>query len=173
MLTDLMWFDYLLLAVLAISTVISLFRGFLREALSLLGWVLAIWAAWRFGMQLADQLVPWVKADMPRLWLARGAIIVLVLLLSGLVSALLRVMLHSTGLSGTDRAAGMIFGFGRGVLLAGVLIVMLEAAGFQASDWWVESQLVPYAAPVTDMIRHAAEDGLVLLDEFELPQSPD
>lgn len=173
MLTELMWFDYLLLGVLAISTVISLFRGFLREALSLLGWVLAVWAAWRFGFQLAEQLEPWISPDMLRLWLARGAIVVLVLLLSGLVSAVLRTLLHSTGLSGTDRAAGMIFGFGRGVLLAGVLIVMFEAAGFQASDWWVRSQLVPYAAPVTDMIRHAAEDGLVLLDEFELPQASD
>jgi membrane protein required for colicin V production len=41
--------DYILLAILFISTAVSLLRGFVREAISLVSWAVAIWCAWRFG----------------------------------------------------------------------------------------------------------------------------
>jgi membrane protein required for colicin V production len=167
---DLNWFDYLLITVMLISTVISLFRGFFKEALSLATWVIAIWMAWRFGAQFAGGLESWVTEPVLRLWLARGLVCIFVLLAGGLLSRLVNILMLSTGLTGTDRAIGMVFGFGRGVILVGLLVVVLDMMGFSNSVWWQKSKLLPYADPVADIIRHAAQDGLGYIDGMTSPE---
>ncbi|MCP3999593.1 MAG: CvpA family protein [Gammaproteobacteria bacterium] len=168
---DIIWFDYLLITVMLISTVISLFRGFFKEALSLATWVIAIWLAWRFGVQFSGELEPWVTEPVLRLWLARVLIFVFGLLAGGLLSRLINILILSTGLTGTDRAIGMVFGFGRGVILVGLLIMVLDMMGFSNSVWWHESKLLPYAAPVADIIRHEAENGFKYVDRITMPEA--
>jgi membrane protein required for colicin V production len=165
--SELILFDYALLAVIAISTIISLFRGFFREALSLATWAAGVWCAWRLGPQMAELLEPWITPPVARLWVGRALVLVAVLIAGGVLGALLQVILHSTGLSGTDRAVGMVFGCARGALLVGLVLIALQAADFDQTEWWPRSVLIPYFDPVTDIIRHAAEDGLELLDELE------
>jgi len=157
--------DYVLLVIVGLSTVISLFRGFFKEAISLGTWVLALWLAWRLGPEFAGYLEPWIVAPELRLWATRILIVIAGLLAGGLVNAFFNLVLDSAGLSGTDRVIGSVFGFARGVLLAGLLIMVLELMGFRESAWWSESKLIPYAAPVTDIIRNAAEGWLDLLDK--------
>jgi membrane protein required for colicin V production len=168
---ELIGFDYGLVAIIAVSTLISLFRGFFKEAISLGTWLAALWVAWIFGPEVAVYLEEWIAPTALRLWAARGIVFIGVLLVGGVLNALLHMLLQSTGLSGTDRAIGMVFGFGRGILLVGIVLAVMEAADFNETEWWPESALIPYFAPVTDMIRHAAEDGLELLDELDM--SPD
>jgi len=166
-------FDYALLAILLLSTLLSLLRGFFREAMSLATWVIAIWVAWKFGGELAVLLESWITPTAVRIWAARALLVIGILIAGGLLGSFFNFVLHTTGLTGTDRAIGMVFGFARGVLLVGVLLAVLEAADFDETEWWPESALIPYFEPVTDMIRHAAEDGLEFLDEFEeLPGPP-
>lgn len=167
MVGELVWFDYLLLAILGCSTLVSLFRGFFKEAISLCAWIIALWVAWKYGPQLSTALESWISPPVVRLWAARALIVIAVLIGGGLFGTLLHFLLESTGLSGTDRAIGMVFGFGRGVVISGILLAVLESAGFSETEWWPDSVLIPYFAPVTDMIRHAAEDGLEFLDDLE------
>jgi uncharacterized membrane protein required for colicin V production len=61
----------------------------------------------------------------------------------------------------------MVFGFARGVLLAGLFIMVLDLMGFRDSSWWDESKLIPYGAPVADIVRHAAEDGLEFIEDLD------
>ena len=159
--------DYVLLGVLALSTLVSLFRGFFKEAISVCTCVAGLWPSWRFGPQLAEGLSDWLSTSVLRLWAARVVILVGVLFIGGLLNWLFGMLLHRTGLSGTDRVIGMVFGAGRGVILVGVIIVVLELMGFNETPWWQESKLIPYAAPVVDTIRHVADDGREFLSELE------
>jgi membrane protein required for colicin V production len=159
--------DWALVAVLALSTVVSLFRGFFKEAISVCTWVAAVWAAWKFGPQLAGGLTEWLSTSVLRLWAARAIILIGVLFVGGMLNWLFGMLLHRTGLSGTDRVIGMVFGAGRGVILIGLIIVILELMGFNETPWWQESKLIPYAAPVVDTIRHAAEDGREFLSDLD------
>lgn len=165
--TQLILFDYLLLAILGFSTLISLFRGFFREAMSLGTWVVAIWVAWKFGPQLAEMLQGLISPTAVRLWAARALVVIGVLIAGGLLGTFFHFVLETTGLTGTDRAIGMVFGFARGVVLVGLLLAIMQSADFDETEWWPQSVLMPYFAPVTDMIRHAAEDGLEFLDDLE------
>jgi len=168
---DLITVDYVLIAVLALSTIVSLFRGFFKEAFSVFTWVAALWVAWKFGPQGAEMMSDWGTSIM-RLWAARAIILVLVLLIGGVSNWLLGMLLHRTGLSGTDRVIGMVFGLGRGIIVVGVIIVVLEIMKFNETPWWQESKLIPYAAPVVDTIRHVAQDGREFLGDLQEEEEP-
>ena len=157
--------DYLLLAILVLSAVMGVFRGFVKESLSLLGWVLAIWCAWQFGGQVSNWMPGFIGDPVIRLWSARLCLVICVLILSGVVSAVISFMTGRSGLDGTDRVIGMVFGLGRGVVLVGVAVNLLQFAGFEQDPWWDESKLIPYAAPIAETLSDIAGEGLELLNE--------
>ena len=158
--------DYILLAVLIISTAVSVLRGFVKEAISLVSWAVAIWCAWRFGGAVAGALEGSIDSMTSRLWVARSLLLVGVLVAGGLLEWLVLFLLQKSGLTGTDRAIGTLFGFARGVILAGLLVAVLQSGGFEAEPWWQDSKLIRFAEPVADMLRDAAEEGMEYLDVY-------
>jgi membrane protein required for colicin V production len=153
-------FDFILIGVVALSALVGSLRGFFREAMSLVVWICAVWVAVRFSSLLAPQLSEFIGNPQLRLWAARVLLVIGTLIAGGILTWLLTMALHGAGLGGTDRVIGMVFGLARGVLLAGLAIVVLRLAGFSDEPWWQRSKLIPYATPVTDALREAAEQGL-------------
>ncbi len=154
------WIDFALFGLVVVSALVGIFRGFVKEALSLVVWVLAIWFAWNFAPLVADKLSPWLDDPVLRVWAARVVTLFGVLLVGALATALIGLLVGHSGLTGTDRLLGMVFGVGRGVLLAAIVVVALQFAGFDQSSWWRESKLIPYAAPIADKLRDAAAEGV-------------
>jgi membrane protein required for colicin V production len=132
---------------------IGLLRGFVREAASLAFWVVAIWAAWRFG-SLVEPHLGGLMAD-PRVapWVGRLVILLLVLLLGWLVGMLLSYLLRSAGLGTFDRVVGLLFGVLRGLVLVGLMIIGGELLRLDQEAWWNRSKLVPYGEIVGDWLR--------------------
>ncbi len=153
-------FDVILVSIVLLSSVIGVLRGFFREAMSLLVWIGAIWISAQFGHWLAPYLAGIVANELLRLWLARLVVLVAVLIAGGLLAWILGMLLHSTRLAGADRLLGMVFGLVRGALVAALVIIALGVAGFEDASWWRRSKLIPYAAPVADALREAAERGM-------------
>ena len=147
------WADYVIIAIVAVSTLISLFRGFVREALSLATWVAALWVALTFSPQLADQLARWIETPSLRSIIAILVLFVLVLIAGGIVNFLVSSLIDKTGMTGTDRALGMVFGLVRGVVLVGVLVLLAGLTPAPQDPWWRESQLMPYAVQVAEWMR--------------------
>jgi membrane protein required for colicin V production len=145
--------DYVLLGLLAVSVLIGALRGVVREAMSLVVWIAAAWAASRYGSALAPQLADTIDNPQLRLWAARGLLLVGVLIAGGIITALIAMTLRAVGLGPTDRAIGMVFGLVRGVLLVALAVIVLRLAGFTDEPWWRESKLIPYAAPVAEALR--------------------
>ena len=157
--------DYLLVGIIVLSAILGLFRGFIKEALSVVGWVAGVWGAWQFGPQAAARLPDFVDDPVVDLWIARLLVLVGVLFIRGVIIRLVSLVLHQAGLSGTDRLIGMVFGLARGVVLIGVVVSLLKVAGFDAVPWWRESLLIPYAAPIADRLSDYADDGIDLLQQ--------
>jgi len=159
------WVDYLLIGLVVLSGVVGLFRGFVKEALSLGVWVIGIWCAWKFAGLAAGQMTGWVEDPVLRLWAARVVVLVGVLVLGSLLTTLLSVLLDQTGLTGTDRLLGGLFGLGRGAVLAAIVVIVLQFTGFDEDPWWDQSKLIPYAEPVADLLRDVAAEGMDMLDQ--------
>lgn len=156
--------DYILLVAFMISVGIGFFRGFFREALSLASWLLALWLAWRFSGVL-DPLLASVSSPTMKLWLARILVFLGALLAGALLAHVVVLVVRKTGLNGTDRALGMVFGAGRGVLVIGILVIAFQLLEMDREPWWEESVIVPKTAQLTRSIREYMDTGLDRLGE--------
>lgn len=133
------WVDFFILGVILVSGLLSLWRGFVKEALSLLTWIAAPVIAILFYEDFAPWFERWVSVPSARLALAFGILLVLVLILGGLVNYLVGQLVSKTGLTGTDRALGIVFGIARGVMVVGVLVLLAGLTQVPQDPWWKES----------------------------------
>lgn len=148
------WIDWAIIAIIAISALISLARGFVKEALSLLTWVVAGLVAWLFGGALAGHLSSFIETPSIRVIVACSVLFILTLLLGGLINYLIGQLVRVTGLSGTDRFLGMIFGAARGALLIVVAVGLLSLAPVEGDVWWRQSELIPHFLLVADWSKN-------------------
>jgi membrane protein required for colicin V production len=135
--------DLAILGICLVSIIVSLFRGFVREAFSLLVWVAAIYAALYSSGMLAERLAPWIEIPSARVIIAFVGVFVLVLVVGGLLNFLLGKLVASTGLSGTDRLFGALFGAVRGLAIVLVAVIIARFTPFPGDPWWQESRLLP------------------------------
>jgi membrane protein required for colicin V production len=147
------WLDYALIAILVVSTLISLARGFVREAFSLAIWIVAFWIAWTFFRELAFQFESYVDSPTVRLGVSFALLMIAALLIGGMVNYLLIQLIEKTGMSGTDRFIGMIFGVARGVLVISVLVLLSGLTSLPKEVFWTESQLIPYFQEIAFWLR--------------------
>lgn len=148
------WVDWAFIAVVVISSLISLKRGFVKEALSLLTWIIAGVVAWMFGGALSHHLAGYISTPSFQVITACVILFVVTLLVGALVNFLVGELVRVTGLSGTDRFLGMVFGAARGGLLIVVLVGLLSLAPVQQDPWWRESTLLPHFLLVADWSKN-------------------
>ena len=147
------WIDYAILGIVGISGVISLMRGLIREALSLAGWIAAFWVALAFSGVVARWLEGYVSVPSVRVGIAFAGIFFGVLLLGGIVLRFAGLVVEKTGMSGTDRTLGMVFGVLRGVVIAGVLVLLAGLTPLPGDPWWSQSVLLPHLVELANEIR--------------------
>ena len=146
--------DWAILAIVAISALISLKRGFVKEALSLLTWIIAGVVAWMFGGSLSQYLVNYIETPSARVIAGCTILFVATLLVGAMVNFLIGELIRVTGLSGTDRFLGMVFGAARGGLLVVVAVGLLSLGPVQQDQWWQQSKLLPQFVMVADWSKN-------------------
>lgn len=136
--------DYSIIAIIVLSTLISLARGFIREAISLVTWVVAVWIAIRFMHIVSDALTNYIQSPQVRLSVAFACLLITVLILGALLNHLFSQLIENIGLNGIDRLLGAIFGVARGIVLIEVLVLGGLLLNFTQANWWQHSQLIPF-----------------------------
>lgn len=147
------WFDFAIIGVILLSALISLLRGFVREAFSLAVWVLAFWVSWSFFRSLEIPLRPWIDSPTARLAIAFVLLMIATLTVGGLVNYLVIELVERTGMTSGDRAIGMVFGAARGVLLVAVLVLLAGLTPLPDENWWRASSLVGYFEELAFWLR--------------------
>ncbi len=137
------WIDYAIIGLIALSAVFGLTRGFIREAFSLLGLGVAIWVSMQYGKALAGHFDKVIPVPSVRLVAAFAVLFITTLMLAGLVARLLSQLVMTTGLTGTDRIVGLLFGAGRGIVIVALLVFLGGLTPLPNDPWWKESKLIP------------------------------
>ena len=132
------WVDIALLAVFGLSVLIGLWRGFVFEIVSLLGWLVAFVIANSAGPFLAE-FVPFGSDPQVRLWTAYIVVFLAILLTCTLLARMLRALISATPLSFVDHLLGGVFGVMRGALICVVIGTLVMLSPFASSTTWKAS----------------------------------
>lgn len=161
------WVDYAIIGTILLSMLISVVRGFVREALSLVTWIGAIWVGIHFVNLASQWLVPYITSSPIRMGVGFFLLFAVTLLVGSIVSFVLVQFIHKTGLSGTDRSLGVVFGLARGIvivavglLIASMMFPMSTDKSDEKDSAFQTSHLAPQFKPIMNWLR-----------EF-LPESP-
>jgi membrane protein required for colicin V production len=148
-------FDFILLGILGASMVLGIWRGLIKELLSLVAFGLAFLAAIWWGPDLSTLgLLTWVKHDYLKLGIAYATLFIVTLLAVGLLNMALAAMIKSTGLSPADRGLGAIFGLLRGILLLLVLVTIAGYTPLIQEAWWKQAMFSEQVVGVIQQLKH-------------------
>ncbi|WP_373767896.1 CvpA family protein [Glaesserella sp.] len=142
--------DYIIVGIIVFSLLVSLWRGFIREVLSLAGWILAFFVASKFYPYLSSMLLQvnstyLQNSEYLRNGVAAAILFIAVLIVTAVVNTLLSQLFDKTGLTGTDRVLGAAFGALRGIFIVAAMLFFLDTfTQFNQSTLWKESQLIPH-----------------------------
>ena len=148
-----LWIDTAILVIIALSAVISLLRGLVREVLSLLAWVVAFWVAKTFNPEMIGMLKDKISLPSAQWFVAYGLLFVGTLFAVGIVNFLIGRLIAATGLSGTDRMLGIVFGVARGVAICTLLVLLAGLTPLPRDPWWGQSHLIPYLQQMALWVR--------------------
>ena len=142
--------DYTILCVIAISALVGMLRGFVRETVSLLVWIAAFWLAMTYSVNVAGHLNGVISNPSIRVAAAFIALFVAVLIVGVIINYLLASLLKKVGVRTSDRVLGVLFGLARGVLVVALVVVLVELTPLVDSSSWRGSVIVGYLHPMLD-----------------------
>jgi membrane protein required for colicin V production len=138
------WIDLVIVAIVVLSVAIGAFRGFIKESISLATWIIAIIVAWIYHPDLASVFVGHIDSPTLRLGIAFAILFIVTLIIGGLVNFVLGELVEKTGLTGTDRVLGAVFGVLRGILVVAVLVLLAGLTPLPHEAFWDQSLFLGY-----------------------------
>ena len=157
-------FDWILVAIISVSSVFGLLRGFVKELLSLASWVAAFFVARLFSLKLSSFMVDWIDNPQFRLIAAFAILFAATLVVGALINNVFSRLVSATGLTGTDRLFGMVFGIVRGGLLVIVIVSLLSLTPVSNDQWWKNSLIIPQFEVVDEWSYKMSSSASGLLD---------
>lgn len=153
------WLDASFLVVTVVSSIFGLWRGFVREVLSLLAWIAALLISRLYSEPLAPVLGGWVDSPAMQQAFAFAILFIGTLIVGALINNLVAKLIDISGLKLTDRLLGALFGVARGAVIV-MVFVYFGGSFFADEPWWQESKAIPHAQEwiersrmfVTDMV---------------------
>ena len=153
------WVDGVIIGILALSVVTGLVRGFVKELVAMCIWVMAIWFAYHYYRVVAVWLTPYIHDNTAQSVAGFVLIMLGTVIVGSLVNALLSFILHSTGLTGTDRLLGMGFGLVRGVFIVALLILSVRMTSLiPAGEYTRQSYLYAKFDPIVNWLYGLTPD---------------
>ena len=163
--------DLVVIGIIAISILVGAIRGFIKEAFSLAVWAAAFLVAFQYSGALALQLESHIELPSARTALAFSGLFLVVLLIGGLVTFLVGKLVEKTGLSGTDRLLGGVFGGIRGLVLVLVLMLVAGLTPVPQDPWWQSSRSIQSLLPLAEWSAQFLPD--YILEHMDMSPQPE
>lgn len=159
--------DLAVVVLIGLSVLFALWRGAVREVLSLASWVIAFFAAKLLAPGLAGWFAPLSSYENARLGAAWVAVFVVVLMVVSIVAILLSGALRSIGLGFLDRVLGALFGLARGVLIVALLVVIGGLTSVPKTEAWQKAMLRPTVESLGIFARSLLPEGVAKYVKFK------
>ena len=147
------WLDIIIIGVIALSALISLIRGFVKESISLISWIVAGIIAFRYFSPMAGLLEPYVTSPTVRGVAGFAILFISTLVIGAIVNFIMSQLVSKTGLSGTDKALGVVFGGARGVLIVTMIVLLASLTPMPEAQWWQDSAMVGFFQQLAEWVK--------------------
>jgi membrane protein required for colicin V production len=147
------WLDFVIIATVFFSVLISLARGFIKEAISLVGWIVAIWASMTYADDLNKFLSQYNSSPNVTFSVSFAIIFLVTLIVFSVINFAVSHIIKVSGLGKTDKFLGIVFGFSRGILVVAIFILIGEVLSLSKSDWWMNSVIIGYIKPLANWLE--------------------
>ena len=165
------WLDGLIIVVMVASLLVGLLRGFVRESLALLVWVLALWLSYHAANTWQSLLQTHIHTETVRYWIVFAVVFVVVMVVGFIVRAWLAKLLEKLGLGVIDHVLGGLFGFIRGALIMALLLLFAQMTFMSDAKVIKESKYAGYFQPMVHWMSHRL--GVVVRHVAEETQATD
>lgn len=166
------WVDLAIIAIIGLSVLTGLIRGFVKELIALAVWILAFWLAFHYSQDLDPWLQKYIQDKTARTVTAFILILISTLIAGGIVNAMLSFILKRSGLSGTDRILGMGFGFIRGVFIVALIMVVIQMTSLPHEEYSKESKLYAQFDPLVNWLSASMPDFINKVKTFNKESIP-
>ncbi len=132
--------DIILLAVMLISGLLAMIRGFMREILSIAAWGIAALVTLYSYAKVLPIAQQYVSSTMVATGISVGGIFLITLLIVSIITVRISDMILDSRVGALDRTLGFLFGLGRGLII--VVVAFLFFAWLvpdRSQPEWVRS----------------------------------
>lgn len=163
--------DTAVLAIIGISLVIGLWRGFLRELMSLCVWIFCVVAAVVLS-PLLSSYIDVVSQPVARLALCFIGILIAAYIL-GMLLRFAFMKMAGDEVTFPGRLLGGLFGIVRGAIIVCVLVFILSFTSLHTSNEWKTSRAVPIADGIDrGLLAMMPDDAGAHLQSLVTPVAP-
>lgn len=150
---NVVWVDIAIAALFLISILVGLFRGLVKEILSVTAWIAAAWVAWNYSDLASSTIQNYISNQDIAVAVAYVAVFLVALIVFSIVGYLISKIFSATGMTSIDRSLGTVFGAIRAALLVAIIILVGRYMAFEEHSWWTDSQLLGYFEQLAEWIR--------------------
>ncbi len=118
--------DIVLIAVMLISGLLAMVRGFMREILSIIAWILAAVATLYAYSKLLPFAKQYLNNDIVAAIAVVGGVFLLTLLVVSIVTVRISDMVLDSRVGALDRTLGFLFGLARGLIIVVVAFMFFN-----------------------------------------------
>jgi len=148
-------FDWIIAAIFLVSILVGVMRGFVKESLSIISWIMAIWLAFTFCAPAGDFLSQFI--DIPnqkfRTWAGFALVFIATLFVFAIISFVVTKVFVRGPIKGTDRILGVGFGAVRAAAIVVAVLIVARGLGLESSDWWQNSKQLPRFVPLVNYVE--------------------
>ena len=157
--------DIIIVGVLLISVFIGIYRGFVKETITLVTWILAGILAWKCGMAVGN-LFSGITTQIVRHVIGGIIVFISVLIFGGIINFILSKVVKVTGFGTFDKVLGCGLGTLRGVVIV-LLLVPVFAGSLAEETCWKQSTLIPKCQATNEYIaQHVPEEWVKDLSDL-------
>ena len=161
------YLDLAVLAIVLISALLSMLRGFSREVLAIASWAAAAAAAYYFYPVVVPYLSPYIHKEIIAQSVAAAIVFFVTLIVVSLVTVRVSDAILDSKIGALDRSLGFVFGVARGFLLAVVAFAIFNwlVSDKQQPEWVKNAKTRPVLTATADkIVALLPEDAAATID---------
>jgi membrane protein required for colicin V production len=161
--------DVVLLAVMLVSGLLAMIRGFMREVLSITAWVLAAGVTLYSYNKLLPAATAYFNSDLIAKGAVVGGVFLLTLLLVSIVTIRISDMVLDSRVGALDRTLGFLFGLGRGLIIVVVAFAFFDwlVPAKSQPAWVADAKSKVFLAQTADWLRSMSPDLEALYQKYK------